>query len=300
MAESFFSPTRVVSDDEPLIPLPSTNVEKRLPSRRCGEDRRIVWGGRLANLFMIKTDYYRPEIPAIKDIAEHVIALKKSYPHVPTKCTNRDINSAFRQIRLHPDAAALFATEFRGDILDLEWGIISGYLVLPFGRDGAPGVFASIAAIITRFHNLSSPANPLWAGDHPFRIHLFADDGILIEPDIAGRLEQIAATWGRGSFLAIGNDALNKSKLIIEGLWNSLCNVLGYDVNFGDFTITLPGEKVIGAQVLIRSPCFTPGNRLISLRDVQELQFNMTHWRGANHIWRFLSEPINRMPRRCR
>ena len=62
-----------------------------------------------------------------------------------------------------------------------------------------------------------------------------------------------------------------------------------------DFTIALPGEKIIGAQVLIQPPSLTPGNRLVSLHDVQELRGNMTHWQGANHIWRFLADPINRM-----
>ena len=290
-----FVSTRTISDEEPLICCPTTTVKKRLPDRRWAEERRIIWDGRFANLFMPKTDYFRPELPTIKDIAEHVIALKKSYPNVPIKCTKRDINSAFRQIRLHPDAASLFATEFQGSTLGLNYDIIVGYLVLPFGWTGAPGVFASIAEIITRFHNLSSPANPLWAGDHPFQSHLFVDDGILIEPDIAGRLEQSATTWECGSFLVIGNDALNEEKLRIEGEWKSLHIILGYEVDFENFTITLPSEKIIGAQVLLQSPCFTPGNRLLSLHDVQELRGNMTHWQGANHIWRFLAEPINRM-----
>ena len=153
----------------------------------------------------------------------------------------------------------------------MEYDIITGYLVFPFGWAGAPGIFGSIAEIITRFHNLSSPANPLWAGDHPSQSHLFADGGILIEPDIAGRLDQSAITWGRGSFLVIGNDALNKDKLTLEGAWRPMRIILGCEVNLEDFTITLPSEKIIGAQVLLRSPCFAPGNILISLRDVQEL-----------------------------
>ena len=95
-----------------MICRPTATVKKRLPDRRWGEERRVIWDGRFANLPMPKTDYYKPELPTVKDIAEHVIALKKSYPHVPIKCTKRDINSSFRQIRLRPDAASLFATEF--------------------------------------------------------------------------------------------------------------------------------------------------------------------------------------------
>ena len=89
-------------------------MKERLPDRRWGGERRIIWDGRVGNLLMRKTDYYKPELPPIKDIADRVVALKKSYRHSPTKCTESDVNSAFRQIRLRPDAASLFATEYRG------------------------------------------------------------------------------------------------------------------------------------------------------------------------------------------
>ena len=57
---------------------------------------------------------------------------------------------------------------------------------------------------------------------------LFADDGILIEPDLAGRLDQSASTWKKGCVLAICEDALNKDKIRVEGLRSSAHIVLGY------------------------------------------------------------------------
>ena len=74
---------------------------------------------------MRKTDYYKPSLPTIKDIAEHIIALKRSYPNVSIKCNKRDINSTFRQIRLRPGDASLFDTEFRGALLCLDYDIIA-------------------------------------------------------------------------------------------------------------------------------------------------------------------------------
>ena len=70
---------------------------------------------------MRKSDYYRPALPTINDIAEYIISLKRAYQCIPTKCTKRDINSSFRQIRLRPDACVLFTTEFRGLHIGLDF-----------------------------------------------------------------------------------------------------------------------------------------------------------------------------------
>ena len=131
---------------------------------------------------MPKSDYYSPVLPAIKDIAEHVNPPNRAYPCAPTKCAKRDTDSSFRPIRLRPGACPIFSTEFRGLHFGLDFDLVIGYLALPFGWAGDPGVFASIAGIVTRYHTLVHPPNMLWDGDQNFRSHLFAGDGILIEP----------------------------------------------------------------------------------------------------------------------
>ena len=89
--------------------------------------------------------------------------------------------------------------------------------------------------------------NVLWAGDRPFRRHLFAGDGILMEHDLDGSLGRSAFTWENGSLLVIGDEALNEDNLKIEGLWQSTHIILGYEVNFDEFSIaiTLQGEKIM-------------------------------------------------------
>ena len=119
-----FVSTRVISEEEKLICCPTANVKKRLPDRRWVGDKRAIWDGRFANLLMRNADYCKPELPTIKDIAEHAISLKRPYPNVPIKCTKRDINSSSRQIILRPDDASLFATELRGDLSGLDYDII--------------------------------------------------------------------------------------------------------------------------------------------------------------------------------
>lgn len=106
-------------------------------------------------------------------IDDHIISLNRAYPHIPTMCTKRDINFAFRQTRLRPDSCALFATEFCGLYMGLDFDLAICYLAWPFGWPGAPGVFDSIAEITTRYHTMVSPANMLRIGDRDFRSHLF-------------------------------------------------------------------------------------------------------------------------------
>ena len=229
----------VISETDKIICCPTTTVRERLPDRRWSEERRSIWGGRFPNLPMPRSDYFAPVLPTTEDIADHIISLKRAYPHVPLKCAKRDIDAAFRQIRLRPDACTLVPTEFCGVHVALDFDLIAGYLVLPFGWTGPPGVFASISEIITRYRTLIFPSNSFWSGDQNFRSHLFAGAGILIGPDLSDRLEQSADVWGEGSLMVIGADSLGKEKLGIEGAWSSKQIALGCELDLDLFTITL-------------------------------------------------------------
>ena len=53
--------------------------------------------------------------------------------------------------------------------------------------------------------------------------------------------------------------------------------ILRYEVSLDYLPIALPTEKALGPHVLIRPPVFTPGDRTVSLRDIQEFRGNITH-----------------------
>lgn len=141
------------------------------------------------------------------------MALNRTYPNVPLKCAKRDINAASGQIRPRSDSSPLFHTGSTGSDIGTSIDVISGYLVLPFGWAGAPGVCASVAEIITRYHNLSSPSNVLWDGDTPFKSRSFVEDGIPIAPDLSGRLSLCVAVCKEGSYMVIGPDSADKINL---------------------------------------------------------------------------------------
>ena len=95
--------------------------------------------------------------------------------------------------------------------------------------------------------------------------------------------------------MTIGDDSPNGDKWESECLWGSKHIVIEYEVDFDNCAITHPKEAVVGAQVLIQTPVYNPGNRSIPLLGVGELRGNMPHWQAENSIWRFSSDPINRM-----
>ena len=106
---------------------------------------------------------------------------------------------------MRPEACALFSTEFDGSRLNLDFDIIVGYRLLPLvGRahlEFFPAFPKSLHGIIIIPHLLTTLGQ---AGDQSFRSHLFADDGILSEPDFPDRLIQGASTWEFGSFMVSG------------------------------------------------------------------------------------------------
>ena len=132
----------------PLILFPTATGPRRLPDRRWEEDKIDIWGWGSRKPAHAKNGLSVPRAPFGKDVAEYLISLKSAYPNVQTKCDNVDINADVRQIRMRPDACPLFPTEFDGVGLNIPFDVIVAYLGLAFGRDGAPGVFASVAEIM--------------------------------------------------------------------------------------------------------------------------------------------------------
>ena len=85
-----------------------------MPDRTSPIDSRILRGWRLSNLFTPMCDYHRPDYTKIEDIAKRIFTLSRSYPRVTIIINKRDVKSAFKLVRIHPDGVELCATEFPG------------------------------------------------------------------------------------------------------------------------------------------------------------------------------------------
>ena len=98
--------------DVPVIATPTTMVQKRLPCRTLSGDFRIISDLRFTNLYCEKKAYPEAKLTDAKQIAEKSISTKMRWPHVKVVCDKRDIDAAFKRVRLRPDACLILRTEF--------------------------------------------------------------------------------------------------------------------------------------------------------------------------------------------
>ena len=132
--------SKVAGPDAPLIATPTTTALKKLPGRSISNDFRIISDLRYTNLFCAKSDFPEVKITDICLIAERAVSVKRKWPNLSDRCAKRDIDSAPKRIRVHPDMSLILCTEFSGKFADMEPGetVIFLYLVIPFGWLDSP------------------------------------------------------------------------------------------------------------------------------------------------------------------
>ena len=209
----FVCGSNVIGGDNALIEAtPSTLVLKRNPDRSWSSEKRAIADLRRISLFFDEKENCPVEIPTIQGIARSIISLQRRYPNTQVLLTKRDIKSAFRLIRLHPQMSKIMVTEFPGEIFGLEEDIMCFYGALPIGWSGSPGHFCRFSDAITRLHQLHGPSRPMWNSFFAFRSRMYIDDGLFVEIDIGDRREQTTAAWGRIARSLLSPDAINEEK----------------------------------------------------------------------------------------
>ena len=123
-------------------------------------------------------------------------------------------------------------------------------LFTPFGWGGSPSHFARFGDSVTISHRRFGLSIRNTLLQHSLRPALYVDDGILVEVDIAGRLQVTTQCWERLTIGILGTEALNEDKLIEEGAWGAQQILLGFVFNMDRLTIPLPGDKIAGPSVL--------------------------------------------------
>ena len=291
----FICATSGIPDGTRILCSPSTTAAKKLPNRTLSTDKRLIWDGRRVSLHCPKQDYWLLETPLVKDLAMWYVKLQTNYPGLPLVGTKRDEDSAFTRCRLRPDASSMFSTEFTIKIGEVETGVIFFYMVLPFGFSGPPGIFGRVMQGVKWLHSRYHPLNPIWDGPNSFISEIFVDDGMFLEARLCTRPKQCVEKWERAATQLLGETAISKKKLAIEGEWNSELLLLGFHVNLGTGEIAHPEPKLVGARNLVHLSAFNPDNYTIPLQAMQELRGSLNHWSNTNRLWRWLSEPINQL-----
>ena len=286
----------VSGSDAPLIATPATTAQKRLPDRTLSTDFRIISDLRYTNLFCDKSDYPEVRVTDMEKIAERLVALEMRWPGLRTLCNKRDIDSAFKRIRVHPDASEILRTEFRAELFgidDPDATLIFLYLVLPFGWRASPGYFSRLGEGISTSHREYQSGHPERDGKDHFDPLLFVGDAIFIEPSLGHRQEMVVGCWEYICKKLLGASAVNDEKKDIEGSWQETHILLGFEVNVHMMEISLPAAKRSDSWDILTDPVLNPGNRVIPAKMVHQLRGLINHWRYANKFRHYVASPVN-------
>ena len=132
-------------------------------------------------------------------------------------------------------------------------------------------------------------------GSDPFDSQLFVDDAIFIEPMLGCRATMVVECWEHVCIKMLGLGAVNTDKVRLEGQWQDAHILLGFEINVELMTIKLPTPKRHDALEKINARMLNPGNRVITVKLIQELRGQLNRWRYANRFWHYVASPINAM-----
>ena len=267
-----------------------------MPDRAIPSDRRILRDGRwgiysIQSAIAVVRNMRKLRILRIESPTCVVHIRESTYILV----NKRDVGSASKLVRIHPDFAKLFPTEFAGRFFGLSSSVVPFYLVLPFGWSGSPGCFAYMASGIPKWNNAHAPNFPETSGEEPFSSFLFDGDGILIQPELGTRCIEGALRRDKGRRLKYGMDSVNHDKPEDEGNWESQKLAPIHLLNTNNWEIPIREGKIRGAKSLTQARYLNPGNRISPLQILQEQRGNIAHWSKTGRIWNRVVHPIDRM-----
>ena len=90
---------------------PTMAAGKKRPDRPISLGRGVISDIRRANLGFDPRRYHPVQVPSINEIAKTIIALSVKRPNQPIYIAKRDIDSAFRLLRIHPELCKMMAAE---------------------------------------------------------------------------------------------------------------------------------------------------------------------------------------------
>ena len=168
-----------------------------------------------------------------------------------------------------------------------------GFLRLPFGFSGSPGLFQLTTDAIRAAHASTGSMFQERDGFHASHCHIFADGGVFVEPRLGRRQMAVVDAWGKAVCSILGSDAVNCIKKEKEGERSQKNCILGFDIDAGNLTIILPTSKMEAARTFIRSDVFMPGNYNIRLHDMQRLRGLIQYWVHTNLFWKTTIQSID-------
>ena len=111
------------------------------------------------------------------------------------------------------------ATDLPGNVAGRIDGVTAMFLVLLFGWGGSPGEWVPWPWALQQAHGRAAPRDHLWSDRSCFESHFLVDDQVLVEPRLGLRMETSEMVADVNAKEALGHDAINPIKHLLEGLW---------------------------------------------------------------------------------
>ena len=111
------------------------------------------------------------------------------------------------------------ATDLPGNVAGRIDGVTAMFLVLPFGWGGSPGEWVPWPWALHQAHGRAAPRDHLWSDRSCFESHFLVDDQVPVEPRLGLRMETSEMVADVNAKEALGHDAINPVKHLLEGLW---------------------------------------------------------------------------------
>ena len=235
--------TSSIGDDGRVDPTPTGMVVKKNPDRTLSGKMRMISDLRGVNITTNSRRMYRMTAPTIQKLRGEIERLKRAFPGAHIKMTKRDISRAFKWLLLRPDMASVLMREFENEASSTSADFYASFLALPFGFVGSPGYFCMLTDIVQAMRRSFAPSDQTWNSNFPYEAEMFVIDAMFIEPDIGSRLVESVSGWKWACVLMLGEESLGRTKLDIEGTWESRQPMIGFGRDTEAFAISLPQAK---------------------------------------------------------
>ena len=282
-----------------LVIAPWHRVQKMLPDRRISVDGRFCLSQTAVNSEVLQ------EFPSIwsstlSDLARRAVHWAAQFPGIRRAVTLRDQEGAFPRIDVRPvDAVRFNAGEHSSWCPGVRTfvKVVAIMCTLSFGFTGSPAIHNVVSRAPTHVARSFAPAVPERDGPQTFDVLTKTDDHVMLEPDLGHRLDLAAGLLEESIRLAAGEDAVAIDKLAFNGFWADQHTVWGAAVDVNELTVSLPVEKRIKALFTVFDECYSPGNRNVSLVQIQQLQGSLNHWSDLQPALKPHSRAVSAMSR---
>ena len=285
----FVCSTDTIASDTPIEAKPAKTVEKKNPGRTISTDRRAIADMRRIDVGLPSAQYYPVRGPSVEAISRLLVPATVSFPCLDVQMAKRDIASAFSLLRIHPALSLLMRTELPGGLLGYSRDIVFIYLVMPFGRNGAPANCAIFGDSITGIHGKFGMERPDWFLPTPFLSKLYVGDGVLFEIRKLTRQGTNETLRGHIAVGLLGRNSLNWPKLEEGGKWKETQTMLGFDIDAHPMTISIPDAKISGSRVLFDNLNESQGSMEIEAVTPQQVRGHVEHFKASTATAGFLT-----------